>query len=125
MKLFGYEVDLSKLKLTAEEADAFAKHGQKTLFESILNNGLTMKYRQGIPGAKQRILGRILEKLDAAKCSTLSLEESEFDLLCEAFDPETSFFSTNQTRLVLQYFSAIEKAKTNPELKLCENGCPG
>lgn len=110
MKTFRYRQDINTLKLNDTEKEFFAKDGQKSVFENILNQALSTKYPQGIPAKTGRILARIYTKLDATEVDTLELEEAEFELVRDALTGEEARFAPQQFRLLSLYAAAIEAA---------------
>lgn len=109
MKKIDISIDLSKLNLSPQEKDFFAQTGFKGILENLVTQGLTSKYRDGLTNSKQRILNRLLNKLDSiGQDNILEIEGAEFDLLKEVFLSEDVKFQPTQSRLVVQYINKIE-----------------
>lgn len=115
MKTLNFGVDKIKLNLSEEEKKIIEKMKDSGLFEQTLTQALATKYRDGFKGAQQRILGRILDKLDEATDNIVEFEEAEFDLIKGVFLDENTSFNPGQTRLIVQYVKAIELAAKNGE----------
>lgn len=111
MKTFEFAVDLTQLKLTDADREIFLKDNQRTVFENVLNQALQLRSPTGINAKEGRILSRICSKLDKAEDGRLELEESEYDLISDAFLNEKAQFQPAQYRLISQYHLALEKAK--------------
>lgn len=110
MKTLNYKVDLIKLKLNEAEEKHISELGYKRLFENILNQLLRSKHPQGIQGVKGRIYSRILNKLDVSESELLEIEDAEFDIIKEVFLSDETTFDPEQTRLIMQYVTAVEEA---------------
>lgn len=108
MKTLNLRVTVDNLRLSDAEKQHIESFGFGGLLESLLIQGLSFKYKDGIGGAKQRVLNRILDKLDFRK-DDIELEESEFDLLKEVFLDENVKFHPSQSRLICQYMDKVEK----------------
>lgn len=108
MKNLNIVVEVEKLKLSDAEKLHLETFGFGGLLESLLIQGLSLKYKEGLVGSKQRILNRILDKLDFRK-NDIDLEESEFDLIKEVFLDESVKFHPSQARLICQYMDKLEK----------------
>lgn len=110
MKIFNYTVDLGKLKLNQVEVEFANKDNQKSMFENMLNAGLSSKYPSGLIGSIGRILSRIYNKLDQSNDGLLLLEESEFDLIKTTFCDDNVRFDPAQFRIICLYQFKIESA---------------
>ena len=111
MKSFKFEIDLSRLKLSSNEQAYFQKDGQKSAFETIMNQALQSKHPQGIKGPMGRLYSRILNKLDSASGGVLELEEAEFDLIKALFTGNDISYQPQQYRLISLYQQAVEFAE--------------
>ena len=114
MRDFNYGLNLDKLKVSDKEREDFAKanHEQyKFVFEQMVHMGIQSRYSGGIGGSKQRVFGRILDKLDLAETLIIKLEETEYEFLKEILNDENSKFASQNTRLIMQYRQALEDAK--------------
>lgn len=111
MKKFNYTVDLAKLKLNQAEVDFANKDNQKSMFENMLNAGLSSKYPSGLIGSVGRILARIYNKLDESSNGLLLLEESEFDLIKSTFCDDNVRFDPAQFRIICLYQFNIDKVE--------------
>jgi len=105
MRKFNYKLDAVQLGMTEEDIN------QKVTFERYLEKALVGLYPQGLDNKTRREYGRLLDKLDASTDNTLTLEESEFDLINDAFTSNKVKFEPNHTRLINMYVRAIEGAQ--------------
>lgn len=118
MKTLDISFDKSKVKFNETDIKYLETMGYGGMFELLFTQGLSSLHSNGIPVTKGIILSRIQRKLDSAS-ESLELEESEFDLVKEAFGHNAKF-AASQYRLVSHYISKIEeatkKASTEKEL---------
>lgn len=114
MKTFSWLVNLETLKLNEVEKEYFNKDNQKTVFENMLLQALNSQYNSGVPAREGRVLSRVLNKLDLADKykGVLHLEEAEFELVQKALSGDQSKFQAGQYRLLSQYHSNLEKARS-------------
>jgi|SRR6185369_5791957 len=108
MRVFKFELDLAKLGFKDGEGKDV---NQKVTFDRYLETGLAAIYPHGLDNKTRREHARILDKLDNATEGTIQLEESEFDLVNEAFNSDKAKFDPKQTRIVALYIKAVESAQ--------------
>jgi len=120
MKQYKFVLNYKKLKLSVQEEKDFERDNyehHKFVLEQTLYQGLSSKYREGLPKSKERIFTRILDALDRTTAEFVEIENAEFDLLNEILNSEESKFPAQNSRLIRQYRDMLDEA----EKKASEN----
>ena len=79
MKNFKWKLDFSFLEENQRPTD----HAK--WFENAFVGALMSRYKDGVSISNQRVLFKIMSKIEASETETIELEDAEFELIKEAF----------------------------------------
>jgi hypothetical protein len=111
MKALNFEkVNLLHPKMVEQEVKLMAELGVIGVFETLLIQGLSSMYPQGLPMVKGKTLARLQARILGIPSTqtSINVEDAEFDLVKQVFAGEDAKFQATQYGVVLQYADALE-----------------